>query len=203
MIRFRELDFNGDGSVTFSEFLFGFAQWVGFEENDDDIDEEKKEETTELDTRSRASLEDGQSGADVIVRSSDRPLVSSLKKRDSPHKHVRRTSNHKNRAPPVAASSSTQVPLSPPTTAAGDTTLVLPVSHSNTSNAIAPVAADASNLSPRHRQTNLSSSSSSPAAGSSVPGKMDRTPSIGTRNKKDKKKAPAGDKIQTISIVPG
>jgi Ca2+-binding EF-hand superfamily protein len=26
--RFKELDFNGDGDVSFPEFLYGFSQWV-------------------------------------------------------------------------------------------------------------------------------------------------------------------------------
>jgi Ca2+-binding EF-hand superfamily protein len=41
--RFKELDFNGDGDVSFPEFLYGFAQWVGFGDDGDEEDDGKDE----------------------------------------------------------------------------------------------------------------------------------------------------------------
>lgn len=34
--RFKELDFDGNGDVNFPEFLYGFAAWVGMDEDDND-----------------------------------------------------------------------------------------------------------------------------------------------------------------------
>lgn len=33
-LRFKELDFDGDGDIYFPEFLYGFVAWVGFDEDD-------------------------------------------------------------------------------------------------------------------------------------------------------------------------
>jgi hypothetical protein len=37
--RYAELDWDGDGSVTFKEFLFAFMSWVGLDDDEDEEDE--------------------------------------------------------------------------------------------------------------------------------------------------------------------
>jgi hypothetical protein len=174
MNRFRELDFNGDGAVTFSEFLFGFAQWVGFGDGDDDTDAtaapadaERKEETTDFDTRSHASLDDGT--ADIVVRKDDRPLISSLKKRDSPRKHARRISNQK-ASPLPGPHSALNAPLTSLLPTLPGSVLSTTASHHHSggsSHAVAPLAGD---------------------GGNGAAPRTERSPSIGTRKKGDKKK---------------
>lgn len=38
--RFKELDFDSDGSITFREFLFAMFAWVGLDEGEEDEDED-------------------------------------------------------------------------------------------------------------------------------------------------------------------
>ena len=40
--RFAELDWDANGEVTFSEFLFAFMQWVGIEDSEAEASAEEK-----------------------------------------------------------------------------------------------------------------------------------------------------------------
>ena len=40
--RFAELDWDANGEVTFSEFLFAFMQWVGIEDSEAEATAEEK-----------------------------------------------------------------------------------------------------------------------------------------------------------------
>ena len=51
MERLKELDFNGDKTIEFPEFVWGITAWVGMDPDGDDIDENMfDDENTEANT---------------------------------------------------------------------------------------------------------------------------------------------------------